>query len=55
MSNHWHGENPFLIDEGLLSISSACCGKLVKMVISLEQHGIFGSIAYLFILTLSSH
>ena len=40
----------------LLSISPAGRGQLVKMLITLEPHGIFGSIfAYLFILTLSSH
>ena len=39
------------MDKGLLSIISAGCGQLVKMLISLEPHGIFGSnFAYLFIL-----
>ena len=44
--------------KGLLSIISAGCGQLVKMLITLELHGIFGSnFAYLqvFILTLSNH
>ena len=42
----------FLMDEGLLSTFSAGCGLLVKMLITLEPHGIFGShFAYLFILT----
>ena len=31
------------MDEGLLSIISAVCGQLVKMLITLEPHGIFGS------------
>ena len=32
------------------------CGQLVKMLITLKPHGVFGSkFAYLFILTLSSH
>ena len=30
-------------DEGLLSTSLVCCGQLVKMLITLETHGIFGS------------
>ena len=34
----------FLIEEGLLSIISAGCGHLVKMLISFEPHGIFGPI-----------
>ena len=29
------------MDEGLLSISPACCGQFVKMLITLEPHGIF--------------
>ena len=42
----------FLMDEGLLSIISVGCGQLVKMLITLELHGIFGSNdAFLFILT----
>ena len=47
------------MDEALLSISRAGRGQLVKMLITLEPHGTFGSnLAYLkklFILTLSSH
>ena len=40
------------MDGGLLSIISAGHGQLVKMLITLELHGIFGSnFAYLFILT----
>ena len=43
------------MDEVLLSISLADGGKLVKMLITLESHGIFESnFAYLFILTLFS-
>ena len=39
----------FLMDEGLLSIISAGCGQLVKIPITFEPHGIFGSkCAYLF-------
>ena len=39
------------MDEGLLSIISAGFGQLVKMPITLEPHGIFGSnFANLFIL-----
>ena len=39
----------FLVDEGLLSIISAVCGQLVKMLITLEPQGIFGSnFTYLF-------
>ena len=43
-----------LFDErGLLSIISASCGQSVKMLITLEPHGIYGSnFAYLFIFTL---
>ena len=38
----------FLLDEGLRSISSVVQGQLVKMLITLETHGIFGSnFAYL--------
>ena len=44
------------MDVALLSISLAGRGHLVKMLLSLEPHGIFGSnFAYLFILTVSSH
>ena len=52
LSNNWHVHiTEFLMDKGLLSIISADCGQLVKMLISLEPHGIFGSnFAYLFIL-----
>ena len=32
----------FLMDEALLSISPAGRGELVKMLITLEPHGIFG-------------
>ena len=32
------------MNEALLSISLAGCGQLVKMLITLEPHGIFGSI-----------
>ena len=35
--------NIFFMDEGLLSIFSAGFGQLVKMLITLEQHGIIGS------------
>ena len=42
------------MDKALQSISPA--GQLVKMLITLEPHGIFGSnFAYLYILTLSNH
>ena len=45
--------NCFLTDEALLSINQAGRGQLVKLLITLEPHGIFGSnFAYLFILTL---
>ena len=38
------------MDEGLLNFISAGCGQLVKMLITLEPHGIYGSnFAYLFI------
>ena len=44
------------MDEGLLSMVSAGWGQLVKMLITLEPHGTFGSnYAHLFILTLFSH
>ena len=42
LSNHLS----FLMDEGLLSIISASCGQLVKNIITLDPHGIFGT--YLF-------
>ena len=35
-------QQPFLMDEGLHSISSAGFGQLVKMLITLEPHGIIG-------------
>ena len=39
-----------------LSISPACCVQLVKILITLEPYGIFGSnVTYLFILILCSH
>ena len=43
-------QNHILIDKGLLSISPAVYGQLVKMPIILEPYGIFGSIlhAYLY-------
>ena len=48
--------NMYLKDEALLSIGMAGRGQLVKMLIALEPHGIFGSNwAYFYILTLSSH
>ena len=41
------------MDEGLPSISRAVCGQLGNKLITLEQHGIFGSnFTYLFILKL---
>ena len=40
----------FLIDNGLLSISPACCGQFMKILITVEPYVIFGSnCAYLFI------
>ena len=48
--------NIFLMSEGSLSIDSASCDQLVKMLMTLEPHGIVGSnFAYLFILTFSSY
>ena len=45
-----------LMDEALLSISPVGHGQLVKMLITLELHGVFRSnFAYLFILKMSSH
>ena len=53
-SNHWHAL--FLVNIGLLSNCQACCCQLVKILITLEPYGIFGSyFAHLFILILSSH
>ena len=44
------------VDEASPSISLAGGGQLVKMLITLEPHGIFCSnFAYLYILTLSGH
>ena len=45
------------MDEALLSISPAGRGRLLKILITLEPHGIFGiqDKIVLFILTLSSH
>ena len=49
-------KQPFLMDEGLLSIISAVCGQLVKILIILEPHGILGlTFAYSFILTFAEH
>ena len=46
----------FLMDEALLSIILASRALLVKMLITLEPHCIFGSnFVYLYILTLSCH
>ena len=54
--NHWHVKPHFLMDEGLLSISPICSGQLVKILLTLEPYGIFGStFAYLYIYILSSH
>ena len=36
----------FLMDKGLLSIFSAGCSKLVKMLITLEQHDILDQILH---------
>ena len=36
----------FLMDKALLSIISASCGQIIKMHITLEPHGIFGSILH---------
>ena len=58
--NHWHANPPIFVilkkNMGLLCNCLACCGQLVKILITLEINGIFGSnFAYLFILILSSH
>ena len=46
----------FWMDEGVLSIISAGCGHLEKMLITLEPHGVFESnFAYQFVLKLSRH
>ena len=47
LSNNWHALQPYLIDDAMLSISPAGRGQLVKLLITLEPHGIF---AYLYIL-----
>ena len=53
--NHWHATPPFLMYEGLLSISPACCDQLVKILIALGPYGIFESnVAFLFIQIMSS-
>ena len=39
LSNHWHAQHPFLMDNALLSISPASFGQLVKMLTTLESHG----------------
>ena len=36
--DHWHVKPPFLMGEGLQSTSSACCGQLVKILITLEPY-----------------
>ena len=43
LSYHWHALQPLSMDEALLSISLVGSGHLVKMLITLEQHGIIGS------------
>ena len=44
------------IDEAWPSINPAGCGYLVKMLTTLEPHGIFYlNFAYIYILTLSGH
>ena len=43
-------------DSASSKLCPACCGQLVKILITPEPYGIFGSnVAYLFILILSSH
>ena len=55
LSNNCYAQHPFLRGEALLSINTAGHGHLVKMLINLEPHGIFGSkFAYLIILKLHS-
>ena len=45
-----------LIDMGLLSNCPACCGQLVKILITLAPYGIFVThFAYVFISIVSSH
>ena len=42
-------------DEALLSISQACHGQVLKMLLTLEPHGIFSlNFPYLYVLRLSS-
>ena len=43
LSYHWHEWQHFMMDEALLCISPVGCCQLVKMLITLEQHDIFGS------------
>ena len=46
----------FLIDMALLCNCPASCGQLMKILITLEPYGMFGSsFAHLFVLILSSH
>ena len=40
MHVNWHVYQHFLMDKGLLSIISAECGQLVKLLITLERHDI---------------
>ena len=40
---NWHAKSPILMAEGLLNISPACCGQLVKMLITPVPYWIFGS------------
>ena len=48
--------NSIFMDEALLCISPIYRGHVVKMLITLEPHDIFGSnFVYLFILTSSNH
>ena len=42
-SNHCHAYQPVLMYVALLSISPASHGQLIKMLITLEPHGIFVS------------
>ena len=47
-----HAKPPFLMDEGLLSISPACYGQLVKMLITVEPWGVLTTFIYLFFIYL---
>ena len=48
--------HPFLIDMDLLCYCPACCGQLMKILITLEPYWIFElNFAYLFNSILSSH